>query len=37
MVVAADAGDLESHFRWNGDVFADGQIIDILTPNFSAD
>jgi hypothetical protein len=24
-------GDLESHFRWNGDAFADGQIIDILT------
>ncbi|WP_067967689.1 IS1634 family transposase [Mycolicibacter icosiumassiliensis] len=25
-------GDLESHFHWNGDVFADGQIIDTVTP-----
>jgi hypothetical protein len=24
--------DLESHFRWHGDAFADGQIIDTLTP-----
>lgn len=24
--------DLESHFRWHGDVFADGQIIDTITP-----
>lgn len=25
-------GDLESHFRWHGDAFADGQIIDTITP-----
>jgi len=25
-------GDLESHFHWHGNVFADGQIIDTLTP-----
>ena len=25
-------GDLESHFRWNGDVFTDAQIIDTVTP-----
>ena len=25
-------GDLESHFRWHGDAFTDGQIIDTLTP-----
>ena len=25
-------GDLESHFHWNGDVFADGQLIDTVTP-----
>ncbi len=24
--------DLASHFRWHGDAFADGQIIDTLTP-----
>jgi Transposase DDE domain len=24
--------DLESHFRWHGDCFTDGQIIDTLTP-----
>ncbi|GAB3350722.1 IS1634-like element ISMsm6 family transposase [Modestobacter lapidis] len=24
--------DLESHFHWHGDAFADGQIIDTLTP-----
>ena len=24
--------DLESHFRWHGDAFADGQLIDTLTP-----
>ena len=24
--------DLESHFRWHGDAFADGQVIDTLTP-----
>ncbi|MCV2490993.1 hypothetical protein OF117_16690 [Geodermatophilus sp. YIM 151500] len=25
-------GDLESHFHWHGDAFADGQVIDTLTP-----
>jgi hypothetical protein len=24
--------DLESHFRWHGDAFSDGQIIDTVTP-----
>ena len=24
--------DLESHFRWHGDLFTDGQIIDTITP-----
>jgi hypothetical protein len=24
--------DLESHFRWHGDAFSDGQVIDTLTP-----
>ena len=24
--------DLEAHFRWHGDAFADGQIIDTITP-----
>jgi hypothetical protein len=24
--------DLESHFRWHGDAFTDGQIIDTVTP-----
>lgn len=24
-------GDLESHFRWHGDAFADGQTIDTVT------
>jgi hypothetical protein len=24
--------DLESHFRWHGDAFADGQVIDTVTP-----
>jgi hypothetical protein len=24
--------DLESRFRWHGDVFTDGQLIDTLTP-----
>jgi hypothetical protein len=24
--------DLASHFRWHGDVFADGQVIDTVTP-----
>ena len=27
-------GDLESHFQWNGDAFADGQIIDTVTEGF---
>lgn len=25
-------GDLESHFRWHGDAFDDGQVIDTITP-----
>ena len=24
--------DLASHFRWNGDAFTDGQVIDTITP-----
>jgi hypothetical protein len=24
--------DLESHFRWHGEVFTDGQVIDTITP-----
>ena len=24
--------DLASHFRWHGDAFSDGQVIDIITP-----
>lgn len=24
--------DLESHFRWHGDAFADGQVIETITP-----
>jgi hypothetical protein len=24
--------DLDSHFRWHGDAFSDGQVIDTLTP-----
>ncbi len=24
--------DLESHFRWHGDAFSDGQVIDTITP-----
>jgi hypothetical protein len=24
--------DLESHFRWHGDAFSDGQVIDTVTP-----
>jgi hypothetical protein len=28
--------DLASHFRWNGEVFDDGQIIDTLTPKIGA-
>ena len=27
--------DLESHFRWHGDAFDDGQIIDTITPRVS--
>lgn len=27
--------DLASHFRWHGDVFTDGQIIDTITPKNS--
>lgn len=25
-------GDLASHFRWHGDAFSDGQVIDTITP-----
>ena len=25
-------GDLEAHFRWHGDAFTDGQVIDTITP-----
>ena len=25
-------GDLEAHFRWEGDTFTDGQVIDTITP-----
>lgn len=28
--------DLESHFRWHGDAFTDGQVIDTLTPKIGA-
>jgi hypothetical protein len=28
--------DLESHFRWHGDAFSDGQVIDTITPKNSA-
>ena len=28
--------DLESHFRWHGEVFTDGQIIDTVTPKRGA-
>jgi hypothetical protein len=28
-------GDLESHFRWNGTAFTDGQLIDTITPKTS--
>jgi len=28
--------DLASHFRWNGEVFDDGQVIDTLTPKTGA-
>ena len=27
--------DLASHFRWNGDAFTDGQVIDTITPKDS--
>jgi transposase len=27
--------DLESHFRWHGDAFSDGQVIDTITPKNS--
>lgn len=27
--------DLESHFRWHGDAFTDGQVIDTITPKTS--
>ena len=29
--------DLESHFRWHGDAFTDGQIIDTVTPRDQRD
>ncbi|MGQ4615162.1 IS1634 family transposase [Nocardia sp. R7R-8] len=28
--------DLESHFRWHGEVFTDGQVIDTVTPKHGA-
>jgi hypothetical protein len=28
-------GDLEGHFRWHGDAFDDGQVIDTITPRHS--
>lgn len=28
-------GDLASHFRWHGDAFTDGQVIDTITPRRS--
>jgi hypothetical protein len=28
--------DLASHFRWHGDAFTDGQVIDTLTPKIGA-
>jgi hypothetical protein len=30
--VAKAPKDLESHFRWHGDAFTDGQVIDTITP-----
>jgi len=30
--VAKAPVDLESHFRWHGDAFSDGQVIDTVTP-----
>jgi len=29
---AGPRGDLEAHFRWEGDAFTDGQVIDTITP-----
>ena len=29
-------GDFEAHFRWAGDAFTDGQLIDTITPNEAA-
>ena len=28
-------GDLASHFRWHGDLFTEGQVIDTITPRVS--
>jgi hypothetical protein len=28
-------GDLASHFRWHGDAFTDGQVLDTITPRVS--
>jgi hypothetical protein len=28
--------DLASHFRWHGDAFTDGQVIDTLTPRVAS-
>ena len=30
--VSKAPNDLESHFRWHGDAFTDGQVIDTITP-----
>jgi hypothetical protein len=30
-------GDLASHFRWHGDAFTDGQVIDTITPRVATD
>nr|WP_195849085.1 hypothetical protein [Arsenicicoccus cauae] len=29
--------DLASHFRWHGDAFTDGQVIDTITPRVATD
>jgi hypothetical protein len=29
--------DLESHFRWHGDAFTDGQLIDTITPRVATE
>lgn len=29
-------GDLEHHFRWHGDAFTDGQVIDTITPRHAS-